>query len=134
MKSLTNELQYKIVQILRNDKDVQSFVDKRIFDQVPEDASFPYISIGSFDITTTPYDCFEIEDVSIQIDVWSRSVGFVEMREISHAVRHCLHNKDFELPNNAAILFIHQISRELRDPDGLTSHAALTFNAVVQIR
>ena len=81
---------------------------------------------------TTLADCLELDNISIQIDVWSRDVSSEEMRELANAVRRALTKSDLTLEKNGLVLFNHENTRELRDPDGLTSHAAVNFDVIVE--
>ena len=132
MKAATSELQKVIIQTLSNDADVKEIVDGRVFDSVPKEAEFPYVSLGPMTSDTTLADCLELDNISIQIDVWSRDVASEEMRELANAVRRALTKSDLALEKNGLVLFNHENTRELRDHDGLTSHAAVNFEAVVQ--
>lgn len=132
MKAATSELQKVIIQTLSNDADVKDIVDGRVFDSVPLKAEYPYISLGPMTSDTTLADCLELDNISIQIDVWSRDVSSAEMRELANAVRRALTKSDLILEKNGLVLFNHENTRELRDSDGLTSHAAVNFEAVVQ--
>lgn len=132
MKAATSELQKAIIQTLSNDADVKEIVDGRVFDSVPLKAEYPYISLGPMTSDTTLADCLELDNISIQIDVWSRDVSSVEMRELANAVRRSLTKSDLTLEKNGLVLFNHENTRELRDPDGLTSHAAVNFDVIVE--
>lgn len=132
MKAATSELQKVIIQTLSNDADVKDIVDGRVFDSVPLKAEYPYISLGPMTSNTTLADCLELDNISAQIDVWSRDISSKEMRELANAVRQALTKSELALEKNGLVLFIHESTRELRDPDGLTSHAAVNFEAVVQ--
>ncbi|WLT07825.1 DUF3168 domain-containing protein [Bartonella apihabitans] len=132
MKAATSELQKAIIQTLSDDADVKEIVDGRVFDSVSSKAEYPYISLGPMTSDTTLADCLELDNISIQIDVWSRDVSSAEMRELANAVRRALTKSDLILEKNGLVLFNHESTRELRDPDGLTSHAAVNFEAVVQ--
>ena len=70
----------------------------------------------------------------MQIDVWSRAVGFPECRKLTDAVLNALHDADLPLPINPLVIFQHQQTRVMRDPDGLTSHAVMNFQALVERR
>jgi hypothetical protein len=72
--------------------------------------------------------------VAQQIDCWSRAVGFPEVKKIADAVRAALHDKEALMPltSNGMAYFEHRNTRFVRDPDGLTSHAILSFEAGVQ--
>lgn len=132
MKAATSELQKVIIQTLSNDEDVKDIVDGRVFDSVPLKAEYPYISLGPMTSDTTLADCLELDNISIQIDVWSRDVSSAEMRELANAVRQALTKSDLALEKNGLVLFNHENTRELRDPDGLTSHAAVNFDVIVE--
>ena len=132
MKAATSELQKAIIQTLSDDADVKEIVDGRVFDSVSKEAEFPYVSLGPMTSDTTLADCLELDNISIQIDVWSRDVSSEEMRELANAVRRALTKSDLTLEKNGLVLFNHENTRELRDTDGLTSHAAVNFEAVVQ--
>ena len=132
MKAATSELQKVIIQTLSNDADVKEIVDGRVFDSVPLKAEYPYISLGPMTSDTTLADCLELDNISVQIDVWSREVSSEEMRKLANAVRRALTKTDLALEKNGLVLFNHENTRELRDPDGLTSHAAVNFDVIVE--
>jgi len=119
MKAATSELQKVIIQTLSNDADVKEIVDGRVFDSVSKEAEFPYISLGPMTSDTTLAECLELDNISVQIDVWSREVSSEEMRELAHAVRRALTKSDLVLEKNGLVLFNHESTRELRDPDGI---------------
>lgn len=139
MASPTLELQGAIVLRLKAASAVTALVGTRIFDDVPRapdgeiTAKFPFVSIASTDEITEEADCIDGSEISIDLDCWSRGVGFPEVMKIADAVRRALHNHDFNLAANAAVYFRHRQTRTLRDPDGLTSHAILTFEAFIEL-
>jgi len=126
------ELQGVIIDVLRNDPELIQLVGSRAYDRVPENVVFPYISLGpTFDVEDDA-DCISGSDISIQIDAWSRAVGFPEVKRISNAVRNALHQRDLQLTENALALIQCRGIRILRDPDGLTSHGVVDINAFVE--
>lgn len=131
------ELQGTIYQRLKTDPTVASLVNTRVFDRIPEGAAFPYISFNTMDSITDDFDCIEGYALSIQVDCWSRSdttPGYPEVHRMADAVRQALVHEapPIELAVNALAIFNHSITRVFRDPDGLTSHAVVTFEAVVE--
>lgn len=131
------ELQGAIVQRLRADPTVTALVSGRVYDRVEPQTPFPYISYAGADALTDDYDCITGLNMAVQIDCWSRSdakPGFPEAHMIADAVRMALlgETPPLSLTVNALALFNHQMTRVFRDPDGLTSHAAITFEAVVE--
>lgn len=130
------ELQGAIYSRLIADSAVAALAGDRVYDQPPPvpQRVFPYVSFGPFDTIEDDAECFPTSDIFIQIDVWSREVGFPECRRLMAAVMDSLHDAPIDLPSNALVVLQHQQSRTMRDPDGLTSHAAMTFEAVVERR
>lgn len=128
------ELQGLIISTLKADAGVAALVGQRVYDSVPLNAQFPYVSFGPSDSLEDDADCITGLNISQQLDAWSRAVGFPEVKRISDAVRAALHDKDFALSVNALVFFEHRQTRTFRDPDGLTNHAALSFEASVERR
>lgn len=132
MTSPTLELQAAIVTRLKTDPVVTAIVAGRVYDSVPANPVFPYISLGVADLVSDDVDCIDGFEISIQIDAWSRAVGFPEVRRIADAIRRALHTGEIALADNALVSFRHRVTREMRNPDGLTSHAAVTFEAFAE--
>ncbi|MGW9332720.1 DUF3168 domain-containing protein [Bosea sp. NPDC055594] len=104
----------------------------RFFDRVPADVVFPYLEYGEFQTVDDGAQCHDGQEVFATLHVWSRAIGQVEVKTIAGAVRGALHEAELDL--GAAWQFLeiaHQDTRYLKDPDGLTSHAVLTFRALV---
>lgn len=130
------ELQGAIVARLKADPAVAALVNGRIYDAVPTNAAFPYISIGPVDAVDDDADCITGLIVAQQIDCWSRGVGFPEAKKIVDAVRAALHDREAQMPlsTNAMSFFQCRNSSTRRDPDGLTSHGILSFEAAIERR
>lgn len=106
-------------------------VGNRVFDRVPADVAFPYIELGEFQTVDDGAQCHDGQEVFITLHVWSRTVGQVEAKTIAGAVRGALHEVELSLGSDWQFLEIaHQDTRYLKDPDGLTSHAVLSFRAL----
>lgn len=113
-------------------------VSSRVFDHVKSDVVFPYIEIGEFQTVDDGAQCIDAVEVYVTVHVWSRpeegvtAPGQVEVKSIAGAVRGALHEADLNLGSAWQFLEIaHQDTRYLKDPDGLTSHAVLTFRALI---
>lgn len=132
MTSPTYELQGQIVTLLKASPELTVLIGGRIYDRVPESPTFPYVSFGPSDEISDDADCIDGFEVTMQLDVWSRAVGFPECRRIVDAVRKALPEGGILLADNALVTFNHRISRVFRDADGLTSHGAMTFEAFVE--
>ncbi len=139
MTSPSHELQVAIVARLETDTGVSALVAGRVYDDVPSEAdriddtgaAWPYVSMGPSDEVSDDADCIDGFEVSFQLDCWSRAVGFPEVRKIADAVRRALDDEELPLAENAMVIFSHRITRYMRDPDGKTSHAAMSFTALI---
>jgi hypothetical protein len=126
------ELQIAIVTALKGETGLSGLVDDRIFDRVPPDAEVPYISFGPDQVLSDDAECLDAFEMFPQIDIWSRAVGRAEAKAIAGVVRAALHDAELTLSVDFRLVEIrHQSTRYLTDPDGVTSHAAMTFRALV---
>jgi len=133
MTSATLELQGAIVARLKAVPAVTALIGQRVYDAVPTPVDFPYVSFGPSDELPDNAECVLADEVTFQLDAWSREPGFPEVRQVASAVRDALHEHEFNLTANAFVSFEHRATRVFRDPDGLTSHAAIEFRALVEI-
>lgn len=133
MTSASLELQGAIVARLKSVSGVTALIGQRTYDAAPDPVTFPYVSLGPSDELSDNAECKQADEVTMQIDVWSRATGFPEVRRIAAAVRAALHEFEASLTDNAFVLIEHRQTRFLRDPDGLTSRAAMEFRAIIEI-
>lgn len=132
MTSPTLELQSTMVTRLKAYAPLTALIGARVYDSVPSSAAFPYVSFGPEQTIQDDADCSEGFEIFMQIDAWSRSVGFPEVKRVAEAVRGALHEYELPLIDNALISLVHRQTRVFRDPDGLTNHAAVEFVALVE--
>ena len=109
----------------------------RIYDRVQsgpggQKVTFPYVSHGPSLVLSDDADCITAYEVFMQIDVWSREVGQKEVKAVAGDVKLLLHDSDLPLANHAVVTLAHDATRYLIDPDGITSHGAVEFRAMVQ--
>jgi len=132
----TLELQGVILTCLKGDPVLLTLISGRVYDTIPPDVTFPYVSFGPVDDTDVDAECIYGSLVYQQIDVWSRDVGFPEVKRIAGAVRAALHDKEvlLALTENALVDIRHRQTTTVRDPDGLTNHSIMGFEAVIERR
>lgn len=97
----------------------------RVFDTVPAAAAFPYISLGPCQVIPIDNDCGERSECYPQIDVWSREVGFPQVKRIAGAIRVALDAGGLAIAGHTVDLIQVRSIDYLRDPDGLTSRARI---------
>lgn len=125
--SASLELQKAMVARLNADTDVTALVGTRIYDRPPPDPTFPYITFGPCQTSPNRADCYDGTTLVIQLDAWSRSVGFPEVKRIEQAVRDSLTEVELSITGYRLLdLWLEEI-QTMRDPDGLTNHSAITF-------
>lgn len=94
------ELQAAIVAAL---KDLSTAAGNGVYDMPPVDqngtimASYPYITIGSGNLVPIDEECFDRSEFSHQIDVWSDSQGYLEVKTIAGLIRMRLHEQDLAI-------------------------------------
>lgn len=132
--SISLDLQDLLLNTLKANAAIMDLING-IWDR-PPDARFAapkerYISFGPGDVVDDGADCVVGTEHTQQLDVWSRKPGFPDVKRIADLVRRALHEKELVLPDESgAVVEIRvPIVRYMRDPDGLTSHAAITVSA-----
>ena len=126
------ELQKAIVDRLKADTAVAALVNGRIYDSVPQAATFPYVSLGPCQTIDIRAECIAGLEIFQQLDAWSRGVGYPEVKKIADAVRAALDDAPLALPTNGLVFIECEDSNTSRDPDGLTSHSRLNVRASVE--
>ena len=127
-------LQRGIYAALTNTPTITGLVGTRVYDRVSPTATFPYVRIGSDQTVSDDIDCVE-ESVEVfsQVDVFSRAQGKVEAKNIAGAIVRALKVENIPIEIGYELQEIHHAdTRFLDDPDGLSTHAVLSFRALVE--
>lgn len=134
-------LQTLLYETLRDDAAVRALVNGRVYDKVPRatdgtvTATYPYISFGPTDYVPDDADCIVGGTHVVQLDAWSRAVGFPECRNICDAIKKALHRRDmnFAIASPDAVVDINvETVRVMRDTDGLTSHGIIIVSVMIE--
>lgn len=132
MTSPSLELQGAIIARLKEFPGLAALVGNRIYDQVPADRAFPYVSWGPEQVLAQNADCITGFEVFVQLDAWSREVGLPEVKAVAEQVRLALLDDELMLAGNALVSLEHTQTRTGRDPDGLTNRATIEFVAFIE--
>lgn len=104
----------------------------QVFDTVPVDsvgkviAAFPYLTIGEDQVIGQTNQTFDISEIFVKVDVWSRATDYGEAKLLAGAVRTALDVLlDLEGHTVSTHTFHDAIYR--REPDGLTRRAVITL-------
>ena len=102
-----------------------------VFDDVPQNASYPYIALGE----ETAVD-FSVKDIqggylTVNIHVWSQYKGSKETKQIMDKIHDLLHNINLSVTGFNLINLRFEFSDIMRDPDGITRHGVMRFRAII---
>lgn len=127
-------LQKGIFSALTTVPTVSSLIQGRVFDRVLPTATFPYVRIGTDQSVAEEQDCAEESvEVFAQVDVFSRQQGKIEAKNIAGAIVRALKPENMSIESGYALQeFHHADTRFVDDPDGLSTHAIISFRALVE--
>lgn len=113
-----------IYELLVADAGVHAFVADRIYDGVPDDPVWPYISFGPSDVVEDDAECWEGQIETLQIDVWASDQSRSwRVKSICEAVQSALHEKDGTLVSGRLLMMRVGGMRVQPDPpDGIVAH------------
>src|SRR4051812_29865219 len=105
MTSPSLELQGAIVARLKALPAVSALIGARVYDSVPAAATFPYVTVGPMDELSDDADCIKGFSIAVDLNVWSRAVGYPEAERISDVMRVGLLDPELALTDNALVYF-----------------------------
>lgn len=126
-------LQGAIYSALASNSGVDALVGDRIYDAVPRQPVYPYVTIGNVQAVDDSADCTDGEEAFVQINVYTRSVGLVEAKQIGGALKDALHDQPLAMPTGLRLLSIRFRDAGYRtEPDGLTGRGIIQFVALTE--
>lgn len=107
--------------------------DGRVYDRVPDEPVFPYLTIGDEQAIDDGNSCEDAWEVFADAHVWSRpeSTSKVEAKTIGAAVVDRLVT-ELVVAGFRVVFAALESYRTLRDPDGLTEHVIITVKYSLQ--
>lgn len=128
-----DELQAFIVAKLRDSAEVGAICADRIYDNIPKDAAFPYISFGASDYRPDDAECIDGRVETVQLDCWSRDFGkLIETKRLVDAVKKALHGQTGDLGASALVQMRVSLVRVFRDPDGISAHGVVQVECDIE--
>ncbi|MGG3625532.1 DUF3168 domain-containing protein [Bacillus gobiensis] len=125
MRTALFELQKALFQRFTNDAALSSKVSGRIYDAVPENTPYPYVTIG--EPTNTPFDTKTSfgENTILSVHCWSSYSGKKEAYEILNLILQSL-SRPLELGGGFKLQdFRREQMNVIIDIDGKTKHGIL---------
>lgn len=108
-----------------------------IFSDVPQEnadnpAFYPFVSFGPSILSR--YDDKGTAGASedVEINVWSRSGDYIEVKAIAERIHDLLHRQDLSVSGANHIITVLESSQFIMDPDGETRRGSMSFRVVYQ--
>ena len=127
------ELQRAIFSALKVDAGLKAEIGDpaRIYDDPPEDAAFPYLTIGEARARDWPGVDGGLEH-EVRLHAFSRYAGRREVKRIMSAAYDALHEASLTLTGHHLVNIRFVFGDAFRRQDGETYQAAMRFRAVTQ--
>lgn len=103
-----------------------------VYDDVPQDAAFPYVTIGEDTLTEWDTDTELGSQSVVTIHTWSRQRGKAETKRIQGLLYNALHRHDLSIPGYNVIDCLREMNNSALDPDGHTRHGVSNFRIILQ--
>lgn len=99
-----------------------------VYDHVPADASFPFVSIDAQEVVQDDYVGERMDIRFVYLSVWSEQTGKKEVQSLLAQMDTALHRQKLSLPGSARIVVIEVIRKRVDlDADGLTFMGKMTL-------
>jgi len=104
-----------------------------VYDDVPEEAVLPYITLGAFTDKQTGNKTTDIHDISLQIHIWSEYEGKKEVNEIADDVTAVLTSWPIDLSTENFNIMSQDVDFFEAFPEETAGyHGVITFIAKIQ--
>ena len=123
-------LRRSVQALLANDADLTVLLGTRLYDRVPDRATFPYVVHGG--VETLPLDGEGAVQHLFTLEVWSRARGRREVLVILDALTRALHGAAPVLDGHRLVSLRTISSAALPDEGGGVYRGAATFRAVTE--
>lgn len=125
-------LQKAIFECLTTDEGVADLVGARVYDAVPGNTGFPYLTLGEAQVEDWGAGDAEGREHWLSMNIFSRSGGRAEAKSIMGAVYAALHDTGLTLEGHALINMRFQSAETRRESDGATWRGTIRFRAVTE--
>ena len=104
-----------------------------VYDNAPQGASFPYVTIGEANLTDDDTDRIQCVYISYVIHVWSQADGRKEIKTIMGEIYNALHLTKFSESGYSFTENYFLSSDSFVETDGKTRHGVQTFKLTMEI-
>ena len=131
-RSVLGLLQAALYTRLSEDEQLVDELGWGVYDQVPEDASYPYIGLGeAFETPDNDLGSFG-RNVLLVLHLWSRYQGYAQATEALDRVVQLLEHQSLEITGHRVISVHFVDAQTVPDPDPTIRHAPVRFRALTE--
>lgn len=137
-------VQAAIIAALKDSTEIAAFfqaapyntkVENRVFDSPPASPPYPYITVGDGQSLADKADGdYDGDDNAINVHCWAQEQGnFTACKQMARMVRAAVDEQALDVGIGLRLVQIFRTeTRYLRDPDGITTHAVVMFEAFTE--
>ena len=126
------DLQSAIYSILNGDATLDGIIgNNKIFDNVPQDTSYPYVVIGNINVINTGTKTLDGNEYNVDIDIWSEYRGKKEISDAMERIYELLHDTTYSVSGANFVNSQVRSTITLVENDGITRHAVLSLSVIV---
>lgn len=103
-----------------------------VFDHVPQRTQPPYLFMAGWQVLADKADCLDGSEIFFDVQCVSGAPGRREAASMAARTLIALDGQEPELLGFAAMAVEHRTTRYIRDEDGHTTRAVLTFRALAE--
>lgn len=125
-------LQEAIYTRLSGDATLVTTLGAAVYDDVPDSAAFPYVTIG--EITEGPNDTMGRtgRDLTVTVHMWSQYKGMKQVKQIQNRVDALLDRWAVTVSGWSATHMVQEFFETFRDPDGQTRHGVSRYRVHIK--
>lgn len=109
---------------------IAEVIGDRIYDRVPPAPSYPLLTFGNIQMLPESADGVDAAETAVTLHVWDQFKQIDKSRKVGAAVIDALHDEALSTTDSGTQSVLLESANYLRDPDGITNHAVLTFSVL----
>jgi hypothetical protein len=110
---------------------IQTLVGTRVYDHVPQETEFDYITIGEITAVDFSTKSFDGQESTVTFHAWSRYAGRKKAKQITGALYTLFHNNPVTVSGHNHFQMQFDFEDTFLDPDGLTYHGVIRFRSLI---
>jgi hypothetical protein len=104
----------------------------RLYQDVPEAPTFPYVWIGPSQVLPDRADCIDGSEIFFDLHAYSEGKGYSEVKNIAAVIVSILNDASLTITGHSCVDIYLNDERTFIDEGNLIKHSVLTFRALVE--